>query len=323
MNMNDKTTSDSEKTNDPHDTRLRELFGNKEAFISFLKDCVKPDWIDDLDEISLRRSPKEYILQDFKKKSADVVYEATLKNGKEKIIFFVLQENQSKVDYRMPYRLLLYIVEILRDYYNHADENERKRKNFKFPAIFPVIFYTGRQKWTVPTNLKSIFAGYERFGEHLINFNYSLVDVKGYDEDSLKDFRSKLLKVIILFEKSQKFTEIIELAKNYKGEIRKFDEEEQRVLIGALDIFNDVYGQKYDFAEILYTKNAEGVDRMLADIVANAKNYEKTIRKEGAEAKAITMAKKMLLKNKPIDEIMEFTELTEEKIREIEEEIEI
>jgi hypothetical protein len=39
---------------------------------------------------------------------------------------------------------------------------------------------------------------------------------------------------------------------------------------------------------------------------------------EGEKAKAIEMAKKMLLKKKPIDEIMEFTGLTEAEIREIE-----
>ena len=60
----------------------------------------------------------------------------------------------------MPYRLLLYIVEILRDYYNHADVNARKRKSFKFPAVFPIIFYTGSGKWTVPQNLREMFDGY-------------------------------------------------------------------------------------------------------------------------------------------------------------------
>ena len=33
-----------EKTDNPHDTRMTELFNNKEAFISFIKDCVKADW---------------------------------------------------------------------------------------------------------------------------------------------------------------------------------------------------------------------------------------------------------------------------------------
>ena len=177
----------SEKTDNPHDTRLTELFSNKEAFISFLKDCVKAEWLGDLDEHSLQRSPKSYVLQDFKKKAADVVYSATLNNGKDKVIFYVLLENQSSVDYRMPYRLLLYVVEILRDYYNHADVKERDRKEFRFPAVVPLVFYTGHRKWTVPQNLKEMFAGYERFGESLLNFNYAIVDAKGYNEQSVKD----------------------------------------------------------------------------------------------------------------------------------------
>jgi len=46
--------SDREKTNDPHDVRLKELFGNKDAFISLLKDCVKAEWINDIDTDSLK-----------------------------------------------------------------------------------------------------------------------------------------------------------------------------------------------------------------------------------------------------------------------------
>jgi len=223
--------SDDEKTNAPHDTRLSELFANKEAFISFLKDCVKVPWINDLDEESLRRSPKDYVLQDFKKKKADVVYEATLKKGKEKIIFFVLQENQSRVDYRMGYRLLLYIVEILRDYYNHADTKERIRKNFKFPAVVPIVFHTGSDRWTVPLNLKEMFYGYKNFGDYLINFNYALVDAKGYDDASVKDFRSKLLKVMMLFEKAAErvdimLSDLLANAKNYEKNLIKKDRKE-------------------------------------------------------------------------------------------------
>ena len=39
-------------------------------------------------------------------------------------------------------------------------------------------------------------------------------------------------------------------------------------------------------------------------------HYGSESRVEGEKAKAIEMAKKMLLKNKSIDEIIEFTELT-------------
>ena len=73
-------------------------------------------------------------------------YEATISNGRQKVIFYVLLELQSRVDYRMPYRLLLYMVEILRHYYNNADVNARKRKKFKFPAVVPIVFFSGKRK---------------------------------------------------------------------------------------------------------------------------------------------------------------------------------
>ena len=328
--------SDSKKTDDPHDKRLKELFGNKEAFISFLKDCVKADWIDDLDEDSLKPSNHSFILQDFRKKEADVVYEATLRskapynNGKERVIFYVLLENQRKVDFRMPYRLLLYIVEILRYYYNHSDVEARKRKDFKFPAVFPIVFFNGGQEWTVPLNLKEMFCGYERFGGSLINFNYALVDAKGYDGESVKGFRSRLLKVMMMFEKSKGFVDIAEIIKTYKKDILKFDDEEMRILNTAIDLFKEIYNQNtnYNLSEILQSKNAERVDSMLVDVIANAKNYEKSLIKKGkvegkaeAEEKAykekIEIAKKLFLKGFTIKEIADTVNLSEEKVQKI------
>ena len=307
--------SDSEKTNDPHDTRLKELFRNKDAFISLLKDCVKAEWINDLDEDSLSLSNHSFILQDFKKKEADIVYEATIKNGKEKVVFYVLLELQKKVDYRMNYRLLLYIVEILRHYYNQSDVNNRKRKDFKFPAVYPMVFFNGSRKWTVPLNLREMFYGDKQFGSNLINFNYALVDVKGYDDGSVKDFRSKLLKVMMLFEKSRGFTEVIETVKKYKDDVVNLNDEEKRILNVAVDIFSDIYGQKqsYKLDEIVHEKNTERVDIMLADWLTDAKTYASNLKKEGKKEQA----KKMLLKNRPIDEIIEFTELTEKEIKNI------
>ena len=313
--------SDSDKTNDPHDTRLSELFGNKEAFISFLKDCVKAPWINDLDEESLRRSPKDYVLQDFKKKRADVVYEGTLNKGKEKIIFFVLQENQSRVDYRMPYRLLLYIVEILRDYYNHADPKERKRKNFKFPAVFPIVFHTGSQKWTTPLNLKEMFYGYKNFGDYLLDFNYAIVDAKGYDDEGVKDFRSKLLKVMMLFERSKGFTEVLETVKKYKDDVVNLNDEEKRILNVAVDIFGQIYGQKqsYKLDEIVHEESVERVDIMLVDWLTSAKNYERNLKKEGRQEEKIETAKTLLEMGDSVEKVAKATKLSIAKVEKIKE----
>jgi len=313
----------NDKTDKPHDTRLSELFSNREAFISFIRDCVKPEWIDRLDENSLKRSPKSFVLQDFRKKEVDVLYEATLNNGKEKVIFYILQENQRKIDYRMPYRLLLYIVEILRDYYNQSDVKARERKNFKFPAVFPIVFFHGSGRWSVPQNLKEMFFGHESFGSYLINFNYALVDAKGYDDESVKDFRSKLLKVMLLFEKSKDFTEILEIMKKYKDDVINLNDEEKRILSVAIDILSKVHkaSQDYNLNEILYEKNAERVDSMLADWVGNAKNYERNLVKKAVKEERVEMAKKLIKRGLNIKDIAEDTELTESQIEKLKQEL--
>ena len=45
--------------------------------------------------------------------------------------------------------------------------------------------------------------------------------------------------------------------------------------------------------------------------------FDDTARIRGRYEKAVEMAKRMLLRNKPIDEIIEFTGLTEREIKEI------
>ena len=91
-----------------------------------------------------------------------------------------------------------------------ALEKERETKQFKFPEVLPMVFYIGSSKWTVPLSLKEMFYGHDLFGGYLLNFNCGLVDVKGYDNESVKGFQSRLLKVMMMLEKSKGFVEILE-----------------------------------------------------------------------------------------------------------------
>ena len=274
-----------QKVKKPHDIRLKELFGNKGAFISLLKDCVKAEWADRLDRDSLRRSETSFILQDYKGKEADIVYEATLDKGRRKVVFYVLLELQSRVDYTMPYRLLLYIVEILRYYYNGADAKARKRKGFRFPAVIPIVFYGGSSKWTAPANLREIFDGHSSFGGSLLDFSYALVDAKGYDSESVKGFGSRLLRVMMMFEKSKNVAELIEVIERHERDIKQLDEEELRILKSAITILGSIYGasETKKLSEALETASAERVGGMLSNLVANEKKREREWLRQGIE----------------------------------------
>lgn len=321
-----KKKTPDDRTNSPHDKRLKQLFRNKKAFVSFLKECVKSEWAKDIDEDSLKPSPKSYILSDFEEKEVDVLYESKLKSSGEKVYLYVLLENQSWVDYRMAYRLLLYIVEIMRDHYNNADEKERKRKSFRFPAVIPIVFYTGRGKWTAARNLREIFYDYERFGGSVVNFEYAMVDAKSYDAESVKEITSPLLRLAMLLEKSQDFTDVIKTIDDCQDDIAELGEDEQRVLNVVFKIFKQVYGntEEFELTKIFGAKSAEEVSGMLVDFQANVKKRDRILIRQGREqgieqgreeteakalAEKIEIAKKLSKKGLTIEDISESTGL--------------
>ena len=309
------------KVDNPHDKRFKELFTNKKTFLSLLRDYIKDDWVNSLDEDSLKKSEKSFILQDFSELEADIVYEASL-DGK-KVIFYILQELQSFVDFRIPYRLLLYIVEILRDYYNHSDADERDNKDFKFPVVFPIVFFSGSGTWTVPLSLNQTFDGYERFGGNVLNFDYTLVDAKGFKESDLHALKSRLLAAVLLMEKSRSDVEFYDNVRKSLSDIKGLDAEETRIFNLFLKIMDLAYGnnRSQEVQTILNENVIEEADRMLCDLVENAKKEKEELKIEGKlEGKLeekFEIAKAMLLEKLPVDLIIRITNLSKEQVEAI------
>jgi hypothetical protein len=77
----------------------------------------------------------------------------------------------------MPFRLLVYITELLKREFESTDENERARKDFRLPCVVPIVLYNGKDNWTVVRTLKEYFQGYEIFGEYALDFTYLLFDL--------------------------------------------------------------------------------------------------------------------------------------------------
>lgn len=140
-----------------HDRGYRELLSSKRAFLELLKTFVREEWTKDIDEDSLVRVEKSYVLQDFSEKEADIIYK--LKTKGSEVIFYILLELQSTVDHTMPFRLLQYMLEIWRDVYNNTPEKERRRKGFRLPAIVPAVIYNGERGWTARRSFREYRRG--------------------------------------------------------------------------------------------------------------------------------------------------------------------
>ena len=152
-------------------------------------------------------------------------------------------------------------------------------------SILTIVFFSGKRKWTVPASLREMFDGHKRFGDSLLNFDYSLVDAKGYDHESVKDFSSRLLRVMMMFEKAENVAELLEAIKKYEGDIERLNDEEVRIISVAVSILSSLYGADgtSELIETLEATNAKGVSGMLSNLVANEKKREKEWFKQGMQ----------------------------------------
>lgn len=108
MDNNIQKETAKENVHNQHDKGYKFLLSSKRVFIELLRSFVRQEWVKDIDETDIVKIDKSYILQDFADKEADLVYRMKLKD--KDVIFYVLMELQSTVDFQMPYRLLLYDV---------------------------------------------------------------------------------------------------------------------------------------------------------------------------------------------------------------------
>ena len=172
-----------------------------------------------------------------------------------------------------------------------------------------------------------MFEGYENFGNSLVNFNYALVDAKGYDDDSVRGFQSRLLRVMMMFEKSESVADLIEVIGKYEVDIKNLSEEELRILNAAIDILKTLYRgeetSRLDEAQRLI--NEKEVTGMLSNLIANERIRERQIREEerqqATELQKVKTAKALIGMGLTVEQVAEGTSLPAEEIERIKAEL--
>ena len=101
----------------------------------------------------------------------------------------------------MPYRLLEYMVGIWRDVLKNTETKVFERKDYRLPAIVPIIIYNGAGRWTACRNFKETLAEAEQFGEYLVDFKYILIDVNRYNKKVLLEL-SNIIGTVFLLDQS-------------------------------------------------------------------------------------------------------------------------
>jgi predicted transposase/invertase (TIGR01784 family) len=151
-----------------HDKGYKRILSKKRNFLDLLKHHIKAQWVNRISEDDLELVNGEFILKDFRDKEADIIYRARI--GAQDVVFYVLLELQSGVDQTMPFRLLIYMVELLRRVFADADEDTRELKSFRLPAVVPIVLYNGGSEWSAVHSFKEYLAEYALFAPYIIDF---------------------------------------------------------------------------------------------------------------------------------------------------------
>ena len=263
-------------------------------------------------ENQLEKYNRKFVTKIFENREADIIYKIKDKN------VFILIEHQTKIDYLMPYRLLEYQMLIIE---SALDKSKMKNKNYEFPMVIPIILYTGSRKWNAKKNLEEMQTAFSKVKIKLSN--YILVDTNDYTKEELLEDRSFLTKAMLI-EKAKNKEELVEIIKQI---IPTITEENRELFKGIVTIVLKRRLENSDTEELL--KDLKGVDKnMLAvlDMIDREnrkyinivrKEGKKEGKKEGIKSEKINIAKKLLLKNISINDIMEITGMTEKEIEKL------
>ncbi len=250
-----------------HDKSYKDLFSNKEILINMVQSFVKSSWGKDITKDNIELVNKSYILSDYEELESDI-----------------LLEFQSYVDYSMPIRLFLYMTEIWREVLKNTKKVEVKSKDFKLPAIVPIVLYNGEYKWTVEKKFKNVISKSELFGNNIIDFEYILIDINKYEKEQLMELKN-IASAVFLLDQKVDIEEFISRVKDIAIGFNTLSEEQKIMLRRWLkntlsDEIKDKLGERI---EDILIANKEEVAIMTSNISKTIKEtFEKT-REEGIQ----------------------------------------
>ena len=192
-----------------HDKIFKSILQDKKELTKFLKKYMGHE----VEPENIELCNTNHITSDYKYSDSDIICKI---KGKET---YYLIEQQTRVDYSMPYRMLTYSVEIIRAAVRGKNTNS---KDFAYPEVIPIVLYTGNNRWTAKTKFSEC-QRIEISEEKVIEFKYNLVDINKYEIGEILKERTKLSNALIL-EKCKNNEEVIKNIKKIVEEQNEINE---------------------------------------------------------------------------------------------------
>lgn len=302
--------------NNEHDKIFRKILDIKAEAVDFINNSLNLK--NKIAEEQIEKYTSSFITDDLKNEESDVIYKL-----KDKNIFFLI-EHQTKVDYKMPVRILEYEIAIIK---SAIDYKKFGQKDYKIPKVISIVLYTGKRKWNAKNYINEIQERFEEFEESEFS-KYNVIDINNIPEERLLKEYKYLSKIMLLEKyKGNDLSEYLnKIAQEIKANEKYYNTQGKEILIILIEqILLTKIGERKT-KEIL--KILKGGNEDMLNCIESAYRENRAYFNNGVKAgmkngllKAKTDIVKELLKIKmPISQISQVTHLTEKKIKEIEQE---
>lgn len=165
----------------PHDTFFKQTLGEATIAKDFLQNYLPSSLAERMDFSTLALQNGSFVGKHLQEYFTDLLYRVQLE-GKDSYLYFLL-EHKSYPDPDIALQLLSYLVSI---YQRLRKESPRG----KLAPVIPLVFYHGKQKWTLRKEFSVLVEGYEELPEEIRlcipNFSYRLYDIGSYGEEELR-----------------------------------------------------------------------------------------------------------------------------------------
>ena len=316
------------KTIDIHqvnDAFFHKIFDSPENTVAFLEKVLPERLKKKLDLTDIKIENTKYVSNQFKKGFSDIVVKTSLKTkkGKKKpvdIYFIIEHKTEGRVEIFI--QMLKYMV----------FEWEKDYNNGKPPRlIIPMVFYHGADQWTVPRSFAEQFDVDDDVKQFLLDYRYVLFDTNPWDfrdasNNELKENVFLFTAMVLMKAAYKNDTEAIGEIFNFWHE-RGFIENKDIVLffLAYISYTHEISRDK--LKDILDESKIEGGDLMPTLAQQFKEEFKEEFMKtmgsqfkdegkaEGKKEGKKEIAKKMLLDNFPVEQVIKYTGLTEKEVK--------
>jgi predicted transposase/invertase (TIGR01784 family) len=307
------------------DNSFKLIFGNHELFAQFLRDFVPIDILKHVTAEDIQDESERLVPLSQDSRDSDTLKRVHLKSGGEPLFVIAVLEHESKVNFRISFKMLQYICLVLNRFEEEADREcpgLSRTRDFRYPPVLPIVFYDGAEKWTAQRNFAERTWMNEVFAKYIPGFEYELVALNRYSLEDVMSF-GDTLSVIMAVDKLPKEGGGAELEKlkeyvstlNIPGDLRKLIGDVLAVLLDRLGAAEERITAVTDTIEKreekhMFDQLVEGLleEKRLAQEQTRAEDEEKAYRH------LLESARKLKTKGLSDEDIAESLSLPEEVV---------